>query len=118
VLADVPSKRHMCPVTLFLALAIADGVIRGVRSPADLESVADCDETGWVMLPYQSNSMHMSIIRRVGNQSRLISSCMLKPAALEKMMHAQVERAGHKKAYSTIVHDNQKAALREKRRKA
>jgi hypothetical protein len=27
VLIDEPTKRHMCPVTLFLSMAIADGVI-------------------------------------------------------------------------------------------
>jgi hypothetical protein len=36
ILADDPVKRHMCLVTLFLSMAIADGVIDGVTHSTDL----------------------------------------------------------------------------------
>ena len=36
VLTDEPKKRHMCPVTLFLSMAIADGVVEGVDRSDDI----------------------------------------------------------------------------------
>jgi hypothetical protein len=39
VLADNPQKRAICPVTLFLGLAIADGAIEGITEIADIYKV-------------------------------------------------------------------------------
>jgi hypothetical protein len=109
VLADNPSKRHLCPVTLFLSLAVADGVVGNIHH-SNLTPHAD-----WTVIPYQANLVHLAVMRRTGSRTRLISSCAIKPAALEKMIHAQVDRAGHRETYAAIINDNHKASLRDKR---
>jgi hypothetical protein len=39
MLMDEPTKRYMCPVTLFLSMAIADGVIKGIGCGSDISSL-------------------------------------------------------------------------------
>jgi hypothetical protein len=39
MLIDEPTKRYMCPVTLFLSMAIADGVIKGISCGSDISSL-------------------------------------------------------------------------------
>jgi hypothetical protein len=41
VLIDEPTKRHMCPVTLFLSMAMADSAIDGMHQTSDIESLCD-----------------------------------------------------------------------------
>jgi hypothetical protein len=36
ILADLPDHRHICPVTIFLSIAIADGAIAILTSPPSL----------------------------------------------------------------------------------
>jgi hypothetical protein len=100
ILIDEPTKRHMCPVTLFLSMAIADGVIDGIGCCSDIASLYG---NGWLLLPYKEGFSRLSILRRTGNKSRVISSCSMKPSVLYTMMQAQLERAGHKKTFATML---------------
>jgi hypothetical protein len=114
ILVDDPSKRHMCPVTIFLAMALADGVIEGVQKGHHLASLTD-DFPTWKVLGYKSEAMNVPIMRRASQN--LLSSCRaLAPNRLHKMMHAQIQRAGHEPTLETIRDDNRKAATREKKR--
>jgi hypothetical protein len=70
-----------------------------------------------MLLPYKQNSSRLSILRRTGNKSRVLSSCIIKPSVLYTIMQAQLERAGHKETFSTILRDIRNATQREKRRK-
>jgi hypothetical protein len=36
MLIDKPTKRYMCPVTLFLLIAIADSVIKGISCGSNI----------------------------------------------------------------------------------
>lgn len=117
ILVDNPSNRQMCPVTLFLALAIADGVISDIHEACGLTSLAVHSWPRWTLLPYNGNFLHLPVMRRTGNKSRILSSCPMKPSALDRMMHELVQRAGHQITLATIIQDNRKAAQREKRRR-
>jgi hypothetical protein len=118
VLIDEPTKRHMCPVTLFLSMAIADGVIGGIGCSSDIASLyGSRQQSGWLLLPYKQSSLRLPVLRRTGNKSRVISSCSMKPSVLYTMMQAQLERAGHNETFATMLRDIRNATQREKRRK-
>lgn len=118
ILVDDPSNRHMCPVTLFLALAIADGALEGVHPCSGLAALHFPDWPGWLQVPYSANATHLPVIRRTGNKSRVLSSCAMKPSSLDKMMQGQIERAKHVQTFAMIVQDVRKATQREKRRES
>jgi hypothetical protein len=115
---DEPTKRYMCPVTLFLSIAIADSVIEGISCGSDISSLySSRQQSRWLLLPYKQNSSRLSILRRTGNKSRVLSSCSTKPSVLYTIMQAQLERAGHEETFATILRDIRNATQREKRRK-
>jgi hypothetical protein len=118
ILIDEPTKRHMCPVTLFLSMAIADGVIDGTDRTSDIASLfRGHQHSGWLLLPYKQDVSHLPALRRTGNKSRVISSCSIKPSVLYTMMQAQLDRAGHEETFATMLRDMRNATQREKRRK-
>ncbi|KAF1940151.1 hypothetical protein EJ02DRAFT_495665 [Clathrospora elynae] len=117
ILVDDPSKRHMCPVTLFLSMAIADGVIDDISHSSGMTSLCIHQWPNWVQLPYREDLIHLPVLRRTGIKSRVISSCIMKPSVLYKMMQAQIARAGHSDTFATIIRDVRNANQREKRRK-
>jgi hypothetical protein len=118
ILIDEPTKRHMCPVTLFLLIAIADGVINGISCSSDIATLyGNRQQPGWLLLQYKEGFSRLSILRRTGNKSRVISSCSRKPSVLYTMMQAQLERAGHEKTFATMLRDVRNATQRGKRRK-
>jgi hypothetical protein len=117
VLIDEPTKRHMCPVTLFLSMALADGVIDGVHQISDIESLCAGRQSGWLLLRYKQDASRLPVLRRTGNRTRVISSCGIKPSMLYTMIQAQLERADHGGTFATILRDIRNATQREKRRK-
>ncbi|KAF2849432.1 hypothetical protein T440DRAFT_519030 [Plenodomus tracheiphilus IPT5] len=112
ILTDLPRDRHICPVTLFLALAIVDGAIEGINCSDDFSTLAGQDWSGCITLPFNSTVSHLSIFRRTGSKSKTISSCAMKPSAVYKMMQAQMIRAGHENTLSNMVHDVKKSSRR------
>lgn len=111
VLADNPKNRSMCPVTLLLAQAIKDGVIDGVDRIHDLSSVAKNHWPAWTTLPYRPGMSDLPILRRTKTAARYIMSLHpIKPSALDKMVRAQIRRAGHELTFTTILDDNKRAA--------
>ncbi|KAF1840107.1 uncharacterized protein K460DRAFT_202525 [Cucurbitaria berberidis CBS 394.84] len=110
VLVDDPTKRHMCPVTLFLSMAIADGLIDAIHQASEVQQWPN-----WTPLPYSPNLVHLPVLRRTGNKSRLISSCEMKPTVLHRIMHAQIQRAGHEETFATLLRDVRTATQRDKR---
>ncbi|KAI2476673.1 hypothetical protein Ptr902_12020 [Pyrenophora tritici-repentis] len=106
----------MCPVTLFLSMAIADKVIDGVSTSSDIFSLCNYEWSGWLLLPYKQELSHLPVLRRTGNKSRVISSCVMKPSAVYKMMQAQLDRAGHGDTFAAILRDTRNATQRIKRR--
>jgi hypothetical protein len=118
VLIDEPTKRHMCPVTLFLSMAIADGVIDDIDQTSDIASLCrGHPQSGWLLLRYKQDASRLPVLRRTGNKSRVISSCCTKPSVLNAMMQAQLNRAGHEETFATMLRDIRNATQREKRRK-
>jgi hypothetical protein len=118
VLIDEPTKRHMCPVTLFLSMAIADGVIDGINQTSDIASLCrGHQQPEWLLLRYKQDASRLPVLRRTGNRSRVISSCSIKSSILYAMMQAQLERAGHEETFATMLRDIRNATQREKRRK-
>ena len=119
ILIDEPTNRHLCPVTLFLSMAIADGVVDGITCDSDIAALSShCQQSGWLPLPYKLGSLHLPVLRRTGNRSRVMSSCIMKPSALYIMMQEQFDRAGHEATFSTMLRDVRNANQRERRRKA
>lgn len=110
VLADNPKNRRMCPVTLFLALAIRDGVVDAVSTIPDLYSVVTRSWPDWVQLQYSTGAGNIPVFRRTGPKSRAITTQAIKPSMLDKMLRALVKRAGHEATYATILDDNKRAA--------
>jgi hypothetical protein len=116
LLADMPGQRQICPVTLFLALAVADNAIDGVHCTDGFATLLRRPWSGWISLRYRDGVDRLSVLRRTGNKSKAISSCLMKPSVLQKMMQAQISRAGHEDTFVNIVQDVRKSSCREKRR--
>jgi hypothetical protein len=117
ILADMPGQRHMCPVTLFLAFAIADNAIIGVRCNDDLTALFGLAWSGWISLCYRDDVRPLSVLRRTGNKSKALSSCPMKPSAIHKMMQAQILRGNYETTYKSMLQDARMSAQREKRRR-
>lgn len=115
ILVDEPTKRRMCPVTIFLSLALADGVIKGVRNSEDLTSPNEKGSPVWSIRKYTERGRSLSVLRRASNRTISLSRGM-KPNTLQKIMYALVERAGHQQTLDFIQDDNKRAARREKQR--
>jgi hypothetical protein len=63
MLIDEPTKRHICPVTLFLSMAIADGIIKGISCGSDILLLyGSRQQSGWLLLPYKQNSSRLLIL--------------------------------------------------------
>jgi hypothetical protein len=112
ILADLPRDRHICPVTMFLALAIADGAIDGIHSSDEFSALASQEWSGIITLPYNNAAHHLPIFRRTGCKSKAISSCAMKPSALYKMMQAQMMRAGQEHTIANMVNDAKRSPPR------
>jgi hypothetical protein len=117
ILADMPESRYICPVTIFLSLAIADCAIDGVHSYSDFLSLVNPEWLGRVSLPFRADVRNLSVLRRTGNKSKAISSCPMKPYQIQKMIQAQIARAGHKITFASFMQDARMSAQRHKRRK-
>ena len=115
ILADNPSKRHICPVTIFLALALADGVIDGVQGH-HLTSLEIGEFPAWKVINYKPETLDLPVMRRALHNA-LSPSRALSPNDLHKTVHTLVQRAGHISTWNAIRDDNKKAAEREKRRR-
>jgi hypothetical protein len=98
-------------------MAIADGVIDGIDFSSDIASLCSHQQFQWLLLPYEQGLSHLSVLRRAGNKSRVISSYSMKPSALYTMMQAQLERAGHEETFATMLRDIGNATQRGKRRR-
>lgn len=116
ILADDPSKRHMCPVTIFLPFALADGVVEGVQRGHHLASTDIEHSPTWKVMKYKPGLLDLPVMRRATNNF-LSPLRALAPKHLHKMMQAQLQRAGHAYTFKTICADNKKAAEREKKRR-
>jgi hypothetical protein len=116
MLTDLPYNRTMCPVTLFLSLAIADGVFEGISCSKDLASFPTDPTLDWVILPYRPDTESIPVFRRTGNKSKTLTSRAMKASLLHKSMQAQISRAGHDIAFAKLQQDVRKASSRETRR--
>jgi hypothetical protein len=116
ILADEPSKRRMCPVTIFLSLALADRVVEGVEKGYQIKSLNISHFPEWKVLKYKPESLNLPIMRRAIQYS-ISPSRAVPPDRLHKMIHAQFQRAGHAQTLTTIREDNKKAADRERKRR-
>src|SRR5690242_15660573 len=117
ILADDPMRRHRCPVTLFLSLAIADGVVQGIRSCGDIASLEIKDPTSWTILTYVDEALGTPVMRKAANKSGHMSSMALLPKVLHRMMQGQIERGRFGSMLEAIHVDNKRAAQREKKSK-
>jgi hypothetical protein len=116
ILADDPSKRRMCPVTIFLSLALADGVVQGVQKGHHLASIDIGESPAWKVVKYKPELLDLPVMRRASNNV-LLQSRALTPNLLHKMMQTQIQRAGHAQTFQKIREDVKKAAERESRRR-
>jgi hypothetical protein len=117
MLTDLPYNRSMCPVTLLLSLAIADGVFEGISCSEDLASFPTYPALDWVILPYRPDTKSMPVFRRTGNKSKTLTSRAMKASLLHKSMQAQISRAGHEITFAKLQQDVRKASSRETRRR-
>jgi hypothetical protein len=115
ILADNPNQRHVCPVTLFLAFAIADNAIASINCKEDFATLLRLEWSGWISLRYKDNAGQLSVMRRTGNKSKTMSSCAMKPSVLCKMMQAQISRSSHATTLTKLLQDARMSSLREKR---
>jgi hypothetical protein len=115
LLADQPEQRQLCPVTPFLALAIADGAIEGIQCADDFRAMAASEWSGCISLRYANDAGDKPIFRRTGNRSKVISSCSIKASGLQKNLQAQVTRAGHECTFSNMLLDARTSSQRLKR---
>ena len=107
ILSDNPDRRHMCPVTMFLAMAIADEVVNKSQLSEPLPQ--------WTVLKYAAEQNNLAVWRRC-SPHRASPSRALKTSTLLDMIRGQISRAGHENTWRTIVDDNRRAARREKKR--
>lgn len=116
ILADDPGNRHACAVTLFLAMATADGAFDGTTDSSNLCNLSVPVWPVWGSLPIRSDLDQLPILRRVGAKSRMISSHAIKGSVLHKMMQAQIERSGYTGFSAALQLDIKHAVRREQRR--
>jgi hypothetical protein len=116
ILADDPSNRHACAVTLFLAMATADGAFDGITGSSDLYNLSVPVWPVWGSLPIRSDLGQLPILRRVAAKSRMISSHAIKGTVLHKMMQTQIERSGYTGFSAALQLDIKHAVRREQRR--
>lgn len=109
VLSENPNNRQLCPVTLFLAMAIADGVVDGTLSAG---SGVEQWPT-WVKVPFKQDLLQLPVLRRAGNRQRIISSSAIKLSSYYDMIQAQFTRAGHEKLFTTMLREARSATQRE-----
>jgi hypothetical protein len=67
LVVDDPVHRHLCPVTLFLGLAISDGAFAYLKDAQDLEELPIPNWPQWVSLPYHPGFRQVPVLRRLGN---------------------------------------------------
>ncbi|KAF2023142.1 hypothetical protein EK21DRAFT_119046 [Setomelanomma holmii] len=113
VLIDDPMNRDRCPVTLFLSLAMSDSVFKIVQKPEGLTTLPIATWPDWSPLEYRPEYRQLPVLRRMGNKSRLITSCPMKAFALYKMLQAQIKRAGHEDTYTAMLHDVRSSSKRD-----
>lgn len=109
LLTDKPDQRDICPVTMLLAMGLADGIFDGVSEPRDIYRLAE-DMSGWVELGYVTPLSTLPIIRRVGANVRVLSRTPLKPRALDRMIKTFAQRAGHEATIAKLSQDSKRAA--------
>jgi hypothetical protein len=113
MLVDDPVHRHLCPVTLFLGLAISDGAFAYLKDAQDLKELPIPIWPQWASLPYHPGFQQVPVLRRLGNQSRVISSVAMKSFPLYKMVQGQILRGEHQQTFATITRDVRSAVTRE-----
>jgi hypothetical protein len=59
----MPSKRYMCPVTWFLALAFADDVFQDIRSYLDLNSIRPIEGSLKYTARYKADALQRPVMR-------------------------------------------------------
>lgn len=116
ILADDPLNRQTCAVTLFLAIAMADGAL-DITNHKNLSNLRAPVWPTWRSLPIHSSLRKMPVLRRVGARSRIISSHAMKGPILYRMMQAQIERWGDEGFSAALQSDIKHAVTREQRRK-
>jgi hypothetical protein len=115
MLMDDPVHRHLCPVALFLGLAISDGAFQHLQDAQTLKELPIPTWPRWASLAYRPGFQKVPVLRRLGNQSRVISSIAMKPFPLYKMIQGQFQRGEHQETFATIVRDVRSAVTRESR---
>lgn len=116
-MADDPFNRQACAVTLFLAIAMADGALDDITDSENFCNLRVPVWPTWCSLRIHSNFRQMPVLRRVGAKSRIISSHPMKGTILYKMMQAQIERWGDEGFSAALQSDIKYAVRREQRRK-
>jgi hypothetical protein len=101
MLYEGPTERHLCPITYFLALALADGALKNYSSISDLVAVRPIPGQQAVTFAINPEMSKTPFLRAIENDGTL-SSCMIPSyACINNMVKGTGERAGYKQRLST-----------------
>lgn len=107
LLVENPNDRSLCPVSLFVALAIADNVI-----PRNFQSACTA-QLPWIELVYAKGANNLPVFRQAGNDRKLLMFKAIKPKAMTKLLRAITIRAQMEQIFRTIQEDNLRSREQE-----
>ncbi|KAJ5035249.1 hypothetical protein J3E74DRAFT_232059 [Bipolaris maydis] len=96
LLTEEPEDRALCPVTYFLALALADGVFEGCKTLSDLQSMKPSPGSSYCEFPYHADVGNLPILRCCQPDGSISPTRILTYYGFHWMIRSLGQRAGYK----------------------
>ncbi|KAF2174444.1 hypothetical protein K469DRAFT_675779 [Zopfia rhizophila CBS 207.26] len=95
-LTEDPTQRMICPVTHFLALALADGALEGINELSDLSRLKIPESSMSLLLGIKKHMADIPVLRAFDSNGQPSRDKILKAGSLAKQLHYLGQRAGYK----------------------
>ncbi|KAH7551112.1 hypothetical protein BM1_09986 [Bipolaris maydis] len=96
LLTEEPGDRALCPVTYFLALALADGVFEGCKTLSDLQSRKPSPGSSYCEFPYHADLGNLPVLRCCQPDGSISPTRILTYYGFHWMIRSLGQRAGYK----------------------
>jgi hypothetical protein len=113
VLTNNLSKQDIYPVTLFLALAIANSTIKGIQSVSDLSLLQSNTSNGFFQLFFNTDMDKIPILRPTCPTKSIVANFAIKPAVLQDIIKELIKCEYYKCTLAALLKNNHKAYRKE-----
>jgi hypothetical protein len=103
----------MCPVTLFLALAIANSTIKGIQSALNLFLLQSNTLNGFFQLFFNTDMDKIPILQLTCPIGSIAANFVIKPAVLQDIIKEFAKHRYYKCTLAALLKDNYKAYRKE-----